>query len=64
MVTCPKPKRVSVVQICLRLELQRQVRHADVGGLGEHRGEVDGAEVVLVLEGRGADLDEARDWCR
>src|ERR1700692_4975288 len=42
----------------LRLELQRELRHADIGGLGQHRGEVDGAEIVLVFKSGRADLDE------
>ncbi|MFO1400241.1 MAG: hypothetical protein U1F30_03345 [Steroidobacteraceae bacterium] len=42
-----------------RLERQRDLRHADVRGLGEHRRQVDGAERMLVLDGLGADLQEA-----
>ena len=43
----------------LRRQRQGEVRHADVGALGEHRGDVDGAEVVLVIEDPGAYLDES-----
>ncbi len=56
VLTWPNPSASSVLQICSGSSVQRDLRHADVAGLGEDRGQVDHAQVVLVLDHLDADL--------
>ena len=58
-VTWPKPKPVSVLQICSGLQRQRDLGGADIAGLREDGRQVDHAEIVLVLVDLVADLEES-----